>query len=165
MQLQFLAPVEFLFKSSWTVAVFDPGGIIIFWFTVFPSRCWSCLHLYQEWNIQPLWMVEGLEQYTSWKLRVPDCVFFVRMNTDMCIYTYTYTYTYTDTYTYTYTHIHTHTNTCTYTWACTCVSLCFCCVVPCHVVCLAWLVGCGVVWCGVVVVLSWCRCLGPSCFV
>ena len=60
--------------------------------TVFPPCGLSCLHFYREWNVQPLWKVEGLEQYTSWKVRVPDCVFFVRnMNSDMCIYTYTYT--------------------------------------------------------------------------
>ena len=54
----------------------------------FPVRGLSCLHWYQEWNIQPLWKVKGLEQYTSWKVRVPDCVFFFvrneqKIDTDM----------------------------------------------------------------------------------
>ena len=38
MQLQFLAPVEF-FLSCWTVAVFDPGGIIIFFIYIFSRAC------------------------------------------------------------------------------------------------------------------------------
>ena len=37
------------FLSIWTVAVFDPGGNIIFWFTVFPdhfgrSKAWNSTH-------------------------------------------------------------------------------------------------------------------------
>ena len=35
----------------------------------FPPCGLSCLHLYPEWNIQPLWKVKGLEQYTLWKVR------------------------------------------------------------------------------------------------
>ena len=38
MQLQFLAPVELFFKQLKGVAVFDPGGIIIFYDVQF-SRC------------------------------------------------------------------------------------------------------------------------------
>ena len=44
MQLEFLAPVE-LFLSSWTVTVFDPGGMFFFfWFSVFVLCGLSCLH-------------------------------------------------------------------------------------------------------------------------
>ena len=39
MQLQFLAPAEFFFKSSLTVAVFDPGEIIIFYDIQFFPLC------------------------------------------------------------------------------------------------------------------------------
>ena len=64
----------------------------------FPLCGLSCLHLYPEWNIQPLWKVKGLEQYTLWKVR------FFR-----------------EVYTHTYTHTRTHTfpkKTCTKTCAC-----------------------------------------------
>ena len=64
MQLQFLTPVE-LFLSSWTVAVFDLGGIMNLWFAVFPLCGLSWLHFEKEGNIQPFWKVRGAEQHTS----------------------------------------------------------------------------------------------------
>ena len=120
------------------VAVFDPGRIFFFCLQ-FCARGLSRPHLYQEWNIQPLWKVKGFEQYTSWKARVPDRVFREKRAKNV-----------TPTCTYTHTHTHTDTNTC----ACTCVFVFFffCCLVLCHVVFRAWLVGwvVGWVWCGVV---------------
>ena len=76
-------------------------------------------------------------------------LFFVRkMNTDMYIYTHIYKHTHIQI------HVHVHVRVR--------VSLCFCCVVPCHVVCRALLVGwLCVVWCGVL--FSTCRCRGGSC--
>ena len=98
----------------------------------------ACLHLYQEWNIQPLWKVNGLEQYTSWKVRVPDCVFSVRIDQKV-----------TPTCTY------AHTDTCT----CVCVRVCLsllCGAVSRRVsrVVVGWVFGCGAVRCGVCVLLS-----------
>ena len=99
------------FLSSWRVTVFDPGGINIFLFMQFFPLCGlSCLHFYQEWNVQPLWKVKRLEQYTSWKVRVPDCVFSWEILTPTCAYAHTHT------------QLRTHTfikNTCSKTNACT----------------------------------------------
>ena len=86
------------FLSSWTVAVFDLGGILFFlWYTVFPLCGLSCLHFFGEGNIQPLWKVKGFEQYTSWNLRVPDCVSSVRNEQNEWhrhVYEYAYIYIY-----------------------------------------------------------------------
>ena len=116
------------FLSSWRVTVLDPGGINIFLFMQFSPLCGlSCLHFYQEWNFQPLWKVKRLEQFTSWKVRVPDCVFLWKIWTPICAYTHTHTQLCTHTF--------IHKNTCTKTSAITRLS--------------GWLCG-GVVWCGVV---------------
>ena len=127
------------FLRSWTVTVFDPGGINIFFDIQFLPLCGlPCLHLYPEWNIQPLWKVKGLEQYTSLKVRVPD--FFMRNEQNLW-----------------HGHVHVRVR----------VSLCFF-VVWCSVMsCVArrcWLGGW--VWCGAVdMSLSWwslSSCRGPS---
>ena len=83
----------------------------------------SCLHFCQDGQSQPFWKVRCLEQYTSWKVRVPDFVYRYR-------YSYTYTYTYTYTYKYMYT--------CKNVYVCVFVFFFFV-VVWCR----------GVVWCGV----------------
>ena len=59
----------------------------------------SCLHFYQEWNFQPLWKVKRLEQFTSWKVRVPDCVFFFREK-------YEHRYVHIHIHIHNYVHIH-----------------------------------------------------------
>ena len=121
-----------------------------FSYTVFALCGLSCLYLYKEWNTQPLWKVKGLEQYTSWKVRVPDCVFrekWAKSDTDMFMNTDMYIYTYRCMY------------------MCVYVSLFFCVVSYRVVSCVArrcWLGGW--VWCGVIdMSLSWwslflCRC-------
>ena len=104
----------------------------------------SRLHLYQEWNIQPLWKVKGFFNRTS-----P---------------TFTFTYAHTDTHTFTKMYLYMCVYICMFVYVC--VFVFFCCAVPCHVACRAllvvgWGVGCGVVWCAVL--LSTCRCRGGPC--
>ena len=51
---------------------------------------------FQEGNFQPLWEVKGLEQHTSWKVRVPD-FFFEKMSehdTYMFLFVYLFIYLY-----------------------------------------------------------------------
>ena len=129
MQLQFLAPFDFFFKAVERLQFCDPNGIITIFLIYTVLRAWSVTSTlcHKEGNFQPLWKVKGLEQYTSWKVRVPECVLLRNMNTNLFIYTYT------NIYKYMYI-------SCAYTCACTCVFV-FCCVVPCQVVCRAWLGG------------------------
>ena len=81
MQLQFLASVE-LFFNAVELLQFLTRAELIFFFDIqfFPLCGLSCLHLYLECSIQPLSKVKGLEQYTSWKVRVPDRFFFFVRN-------------------------------------------------------------------------------------
>ena len=109
-------------------AVFDPGGIIHILFMQF------CARVHEEGHFQPWWKVKGLEQYTSWKLRVPDC-FFVEKYEHQLVHIHIHRHSF---YKYMYK------NTCTSSCACTRLG--------------GWLCG-WVVWCGVV--LSWCPC--PWC--
>ena len=123
MQFQFLARDDF-FKAVLRLQ-FLTRAELFFYDLQFSRACFVMSALVSR---KQLWTVLGLEQYTSWKVS-PTCA-------------------------HAHTHTHTHTHTCTYTYtcACTCV-LVFCCVVSCHVVCRASLVGgVCVVWCVVVVV-------------
>ena len=55
MQLQFLAQVEFFFFSSWSGYSYWPGRNCYFsWYTVLPLCGLSCLHFYQDGQIQPI---------------------------------------------------------------------------------------------------------------
>ena len=123
------------FLSSWRVTVFDPGGINIFLFMQFSPLCGlSCLHFCQDGQIQPFWKVRCLEQYTSWKVRVPETVFLWEI------------------WTPTFTHTHTHTQLCTHTFMNIHVQK--------QVRLRGWVVGCVVGWCGVVWCGAVCCCRG-----
>ena len=107
-----------------------------------------------------MWKVKGLEQYTSWNLRVPDCVFCEKYG-HRHVHTLT-KHKYTYIYKYMFFNMCVHIYMCVYKYICVyvCVFVFFCCVVPCHVVCpmslVGWWVGCGVL-------LSACRCRGGPC--
>ena len=133
MQSQFLAPVELFFKQLKGYS-FKPGRNQYFFIYAVFSAVWSVMSTLLS-KMERSTIVEGqtlgtvhIMEGTCSRLR-----FFMRnMNTDMCIYTYSYTIMYTYIYKkYMYIYI------CVYA--------------------VGWLVGwsccCGVVWCGVVVVV------------
>ena len=81
MQVQFLAPVELFFKAVERLQFLTRVEFLFFMIYSFPARGLRRLHpCIEEGNIQPFWKVRGLEQYTSWKVRVPKlekcCVSF-----------------------------------------------------------------------------------------
>ena len=77
MQLQFLAPVELFFKQL-NGCSFSPGRNHYFLTHSF-SRCVRSVHTVGgKETFNHCGRSKGLEQHTSWKVRVPDCVFFVK---------------------------------------------------------------------------------------
>ena len=127
MQLQFLA---FLTRAK------------LYFFIYLVLRAWfiTSTLCYWEGHFQPLWKVKGLEQYTSWKVRVPECVLLEK---------------------YEHQHVHIQINVhanfmCVYIYLCVYVCVFAFFVVWCRVMSCAarrWVVGwlgvgrCGVVWC------------------
>ena len=73
MQLQFLAPVELFFLAVERLQFLTRTELF---FIYTDLRAWfvTSTLCYWEGNFQPLWKVKGLEQYTSSKVRVPECV-------------------------------------------------------------------------------------------
>ena len=137
-RVQFLTPVELLFYIYKVL------------------RAWSVTSTlcHKEGNFQPLWTVKGLAQYTSWKVRVPECVLL-------------------EEYEHQHVHIHIHIHVQRHVFfTCVCIFMCvyvcdfvflLCGAVSCRVPrVVGWLVGCGVVWCGVVCVLLSIYCNGEE---
>ena len=72
MQLQFLAPVELFFEQLNGYSFLTRADFLFFMKYSFAAvRLVMCTLFYQDGQIQPFWKVRCLEQYTSWKVRVP----------------------------------------------------------------------------------------------
>ena len=74
MQFQFLAPSRIIFVVK-ELQFLTRVELFLFEMYSFPVRGLSCLHLIIK---KGTFKHQGLEQYTSWKVRVPDCVFSMR---------------------------------------------------------------------------------------
>ena len=142
---QFLAPVEFFFAVE-RLEFLTWAEFLFFDYTDFPAWFVTSTLCYLEGNVLPLWKVKGLEQYTSWKVRVPEC-FLLEKYEHQHVHTHIHIF-----------HVRVHVNVRVH--VCLCVFL-MCGVVSCRVPrvvgwlggwvvgwLVGWVVGCGVVWSG-----------------
>ena len=112
---------------------------------------------FQEGNFQPLWKVKGLERYTSWKVRVPDCVFLekyehrhvhihIHIHIKITIHFQIRVHNLIHVYVHVRVHMHVRVR------VCVCVFFVFfvvwCRVMSCAARCWLLVGWCGVVWCG-----------------